>query len=392
MHKAHKYMFSLLMVITIVDPGNIIFQSKELFFVLTVLTGVKNFIKFSSNWTLLGSLFFSILFPLLWIALGVTFDYNFSMDYGLMYLKSFAFFLLVNVCVDFKINYAKIFSISTLFLAPITLIIFCFLSIVGGDLAFLFENEETFVVSRRAFGNIVLDPTIYYKTSPLLIFGLSYMSHTYRLKSPAFKLLIISLCLFTLFVSGTRANIIAGALIIIYFIYSNYFSRNSVIKYTYWLIFLAMLVLYIAPFLITYAFDAGELSNRRKINYINDYINFWSNDTFALVFGQGLGGGLNSSTGEVKYMLEPTYFEIIRMFGIVGGCVFSFFLLLPIILFKLSKSSALYKKNHYVFIAYLVYLFVEIPTNPLLISSTGMIVLVVVYSTAIKTYLFEKNR
>ena len=49
MHKAHKYMFSLLMVITIVDPGNIIFQSKELFFVLTVLTGVKNFIKFSSN-------------------------------------------------------------------------------------------------------------------------------------------------------------------------------------------------------------------------------------------------------------------------------------------------------------------------------------------------------
>ena len=133
--------------------------------------------------------------------------------------------MLVNFCVDFKINYAKIFSISTLFLAPITLIIFCFLSIVGGDLAFLFENEETFVVSRRAFGNIVLDPTIYYKTSPLLIFGLSYMSHTYRLKSPAFKLLIISLCLFTLFVSGTRANIIAGALIIIYFIYSNIFPE-----------------------------------------------------------------------------------------------------------------------------------------------------------------------
>ena len=57
-----------------------------------------------------------------------------------------------------------------------------------------------------------------------------------------------------------------------------------------------MLVLYIAPFLL-HAFDAGELSNRRKINYTR-YINFWSNDTFALVFGQGLGGGLNSSTGD----------------------------------------------------------------------------------------------
>ena len=207
--------------------------------------------------------------------------------------------------------------------SPITLIIFCFLSIVGGDLAFLFENEETFVVSRRAFGNIVLDPTIYYKTSPLLIFGLSYMSHTYRLKSPAFKLLIISLCLFTLFVSGTRANIIAGALIIIYFIYSNYFSRNSVIKYTYWLIF-SMLVLYIAPFLMTYVFDAGELSNRRKINYINDYINFWSNDTFALVFGQGLGGGLILAQAR-KVHVRANYFEIIRMFGIVGGVSFRFF-------------------------------------------------------------------
>ena len=385
MDKLHKYSFALLLIVTIVDPGNIIFNLKEFFFVLTFISGLV-ILNFKINyWVLVGSLFFSIAIPLLWFLIGLISNYSFSIEYGIMYLKSFIFFLLINICMNPGVNYIKLFSRTTLILIPIVLTIFYFVYFLG-DFAFLLNFKETFTLSRRAFGDFILDPVVFYKTSPLLIFGFSYLCNQFSEKKTITSFILALACLFVLVLSGTRANIISSFIIIIFFFYQNFFSKSVFKKISFWILSLSSLITFIIPFAVSYFFDKDEESNSKKLSYIDSYLELWSNDVISLIFGQGIGGGLNTAGGGTKYLIEPTYFEIVRMFGLIGGCVFVLFLVIPILLFIISKSNSVSKQNTYLLLSYILYIMIEIPSNPLLISSTGMLVMVVVYSAALKSF------
>ena len=388
MDKLHKYSFVLLLIVTIVDPGNIIFNLKEFFFVLTFISGIV-ILNFKFNyWVIIGSLFFSIILPFLWFLIGLISNYSFSIEYGIMYLKSFIFFLLINICINPNVNYSKLFSTTTLILIPIVLTIFYFVFYLG-DFGFLLNFEETFTISRRAFGDFILDPVVFYKTSPLLIFGFSYLCNQLSEKKTITSFFLALACLFVLIISGTRANIFSSFIIIIFFFYQNFFSKSIFKKISFWILSLTSLITFIIPFVVFYFLDKDEESNSKKLSYIDSYLELWSNDVISLIFGQGIGGGLNTAVGETKYLIEPTYFEIVRMFGLIGGCVFVLFLAIPIFLFIISKSNSFSKHNTYLFLSYILYVIIEIPSNPLLISSTGMLVMVVVYSAALKSYSLD---
>jgi len=375
------------MIVTILDPGNTIFKMKEMLFILTFLLGLLEFKNFLNWYILISSFSFSLMFPLMWLFFGYVFNFNFSLEYGLMYLKAFVFFLLINVTLDTRIDFSKLFVATTFLLIPITTFLYFFIGeFKSVEMVFL-DFKETFVISKRAFGGFVFDPVIFYKTSPLLIFGLSYLCQINRFKYLIFNAILIILCLFTLVISGTRANMMASVVILFYFFYKNYFTKNKAIKILFWLSSALCFIVFLIPFLGTYVFDTYEQSNQAKLNIINDYFYLWSNNIYSIPFGQGLGGGFNTIERGMSYMVEPTYFEIIRMFGVIGGAVILLFLVLPLFLFSISKSSNLYTKYQYLLIAYILYLLIEIPSNPLLLSSTGMLIMVVVYSTSIKVYL-----
>lgn len=385
-YKIHRVLYFMLLLVTVLDPGNQIFRMKELFFVLTFAIGLFGFLKFTNLYIIVFSCFFSLLYPLIWLFFGYLFDYQFSAEYGVMYLKSFAFFMLLNVSLDTRIDFPRLFAISTLLVIPITIFLFNFISgYEFADVVFL-DYESTLIISRRAFGGFIFDPVIFYKTSPLLIFGLSYLCQENRLKYSFLNMILIILCLSTLIISGTRANMLCGFIIILVFVYVNFFSKSKIKKTVFWISLFFSSLIFLIPFLSTYVFDKSEQSNETKLNIISDYFSLWSKDIFSVFLGQGLGGGFNTSERGLVYLAEPTYFEVIRMFGLIGGFFILIFILAPLYLLIVSKDSDYYKKYYYVFVAYLLYIFIEIPSNPLLLSSTGMLVMVVIYSVSIKVY------
>mgnify|MGYP006170172931 FL=1 len=152
------------------------------------------------------------------------------------------------------------------------------------------------------------------------------------------------------------------------------------------------MIIEVIPFLMEYFFNKDEASNKMKLGFITDYINFWSENTLAFVIGQGLGGGIYTTERNLVYTLEPTYFEIIRMFGLIGGLFIALFMLAPLILFHLSKNTKTYEKNSYFLLGYIIYIFLIIPTNPLLLSSTGIMVMLIAYSVSIKVFLLRNNK
>jgi hypothetical protein len=390
-YKLHKIFFIFLMIVTILDPGNNILKAKEFFFILTFMFGLFQFKFFSNNTILVGSFFLSIIFPLIWVLFGYFFNYNFLLEFAIMYLKAFAFFLLINVSLDTRIDFSKIFSISTLLLVPITIILFFFIGEFElADIAFK-EFDNTFVVSRRAFGGFVFDPVVFYKTSPLLIFGLSYLCSKNRFKYSIVNIVLIILCLITMLISGTRANMLSSFIIVIFYIYINYFAISKIRKTFFLVISFLSFLFFMIPFLGTYVFDKSEQSNETKLSLIGDYFLFWKNNVLSIFLGQGLGCGFMTTERGLSYMAEPTYFEVIRMFGVLGGAIIFVFIAIPIYLFFISKSSPLYKKYFFMLVAYIFYVFLEIPSNPLLLASTGMIVMVIMYSASINVYLTKKQ-
>ena len=128
-------------------------------------------------------------------------------------------------------------------------------------------------------------------------------------------------------------------------------------------------------------FAKGETSMDIKQGRINACVDFWVNNPTNFLLGSGIGSGFLTPEG-FQYLTENTYLEIIRYWGILlAPIVFITMLVGPIkLLFKYRKYLPEYAI--YFFIAFSTYAFIEVPSNPLLISSTGMIVIVMAYSLA----------
>ena len=396
-HIKHKnvflFFFSSLILGLIIDPSNQLFHLKEILFFFTILTGLYEFLNFGNYKLFYLSILISIIIPSISLFIGLIFNFNFSLEVGLGYFKSFVLFLLVNMLLNYTIDYGKIFSKLTLILIPISLVILYLL--VTGNFSFLKnimgDYRDTVKIANRSFGSFDLI-MVYYKTVSLLIFGLTYLCSKKRFKFSGFNFLMIVLCAMVLILSSTRANILSVFIIVTIYIFRNFFSKKMILRVFFWCFSVLLMIIEVIPFLMEYFFNKDEASNKMKLGFITDYINFWSENTLAFVIGQGLGGGIYTTERNLVYTLEPTYFEIIRMFGLIGGLFIALFMLAPLILFHLSKNTKTYEKNSYFLLGYIIYIFLIIPTNPLLLSSTGIMVMLIAYSVSIKVFLLRNNK
>ena len=99
-------------------------------------------------------------------------------------------------------------------------------------------------------------------------------------------------------------------------------------------------------------------------------------DPKTLLFGQGLGSYFYSSGfGTETSITELTYLEFIRNFGLIIAIIYYGLLLYPIR--KLRNQT--FKEMHFLILAYVAYLMICV-SNPLLVSSSGMLVLAIVIS------------
>ncbi len=390
-------LITLLLLIIFIDPNNNIFYIKDIVFI--VLFGLWLFTLIYSkfdfkNKPLLIILSFIFLLPI--YGLIIMKINNLQFIFTAPYLKSFyLFFLLViilnlNINITQRINYIG-FIISIIVL--VSFILFYFANDLYEVLYNYMVKEKQVAVSRGYEFKGYKMFNLFYKTSPILLFPLSYyfqklfFSNRINKKKKLYILAIILISISFVF-SSTRANIII--FFILLFLYSmSYIYYNN--KKIFWISFLFCLLC--VSYLITnsfHQFSLSEKSNSIKIQHFYDYIKLFESNTNILILGQGFNSYFFSTYyNDYINVTELSYFEIVRVFGLPVSILFILFLLYPI--YILLKKYVQFYCFRYILVSYTLYLTIA-TSNPLILSSTGMIVIVYVYSIIfLNTSDFKKS-
>jgi hypothetical protein len=206
-------------------------------------------------------------------------------------------------------------------------------------------------------------PMVYIKSCILLVFMYPlFCKEKHWIASNT----IITFCLI---LSGTRANIIVAIVLFFYTFYIHMKKKHR--KYVFLLLFVLIVLLFpkIINVLVNSFFDPNESSMNVKAGHLKSYINLFRNNLDIFLFGSGTGAIFYSfGSHRLLSITELTYFESIRIFGLLLCIPLTVFLLVPLL-----KTSGILR------MAYLMYLFV-MGTNPLLYSSTGLTAIVFVYT------------
>ena len=369
-----------------IDPTNLIFHSKYVVFGLVFLIWGLNIFKTHTKLVIPPPLFIVLAFialfmPFYALSVGIINGViaNTSIE-SYAYFNSFFFFLLLLVIVTEHIELTNYINYSSFLIVGITLGFYLILIInplFFEDIYHYFVLDKGVAVyALRNYGGFTL-LMMFYKTSPILVFPLSYF--LYRLiispeKRRVFPdVIFLFLIIITLFISGTRANVVS-LMVIVLFYFGFYIYKKSKVRFVLTVILSLVILIFALPPFLDLLFNNKEASNVVKAGHFSSYLDFFEGHKVMAIFGQGIGGSFYSSgSGMVRNVSELTYLEIIRIWGFPVSVMFFGVLILPLILEIRSGNIGP------VFIAYLAYLFIA-GTNPLLLSSTGMIVLVFVFS------------
>jgi hypothetical protein len=185
--------------------------------------------------------------------------------------------------------------------------------------------------------------------------------------------------LFTvIFWSGTRALMLAACgvvlFVLVYKMSRVYFWRGIVPIFA----LMSIVVIFYATSL--FLSEKTETSNVIKMGHINSYKELFKSEPSILFLGQG-AGSLFYSSGFKEYVsqTEWSYVEMLRMFGVFG--------FIWILILYLYPALKIWQQRHNILLAipfltgYLFY-FLVAGTNPLLLGSNGLLMLLIAYSFA----------
>ena len=225
-----------------------------------------------------------------------------------------------------------------------------------------------FLLGGRDYAGVYF-PTMYYVTSPLLVFCLAYFLEQVTRKADTRMIYLVFVSMLALFLSGTRNNILISLLIPAY-----YFLHQRAGRVVVALAVPALVI--VGSSVLRSMFDPQDISNAAKIAYLGDYsaiLRVPQN----LLLGQGLGTRFFASgLGEVVSITELSYFEIVRTYGIFVGVVFLLYLIYPLMLLVRMRDP-----RYFFTVGYAAYL-IESYSDPYLLSSNGMLVLGLVTAVA----------
>ena len=398
LYKQHFYLLlrtfvTLLFVDAIIDPNNSVLHLKYVLFVLVILIwgSGKLFdrIELPPKRLMYIILFISFFMPFYALSIGLINNFLQNTDlHPIVYFNSFFFFLLIFIIYDTGFDLTKVINRSTLLIIVITLGIYCFFLLQPATYLILTKylviDKNIAVFGFRRYGPITM-LMIYFRTSPLLVFPLAYFLQRILIdktrKARFIHYFILIAIIVTLFLSGTRANLVSLLFIILFYgcLWTFKKSKPAFILLT---IVLSFLFIYEISTILTILFDKSEISNSVKLGHFESYLDYFSQNGLQLFFGQGFGGAFYSSGfNKLTTVTELTYLETVRVWGLPITFIFILILLLPFI------KDIRHKNFSSVSIAYLAYLFIA-GTNPFLFSSTGMMVLVYVFS---RSFMVQNN-
>lgn len=360
---------------------------KDIAFILLTAGCAWTYRKIETRYVLL---FISIY--ILFIAtflIGVSSDYLY--DYGFTHELFLSFTPLILLLWIDKLDIVRAMTfpavIISLFVIFITFAIFWFPDIEAWAYLYLDRKIGLIMMSNRYFLGIKFT-NVFYRTLPLVIIPYSIYCYKYWFeKTSRYRnLLLTAIFAAALFFSGTRACMLSAILI---------FAGMPMLKLL--RIKGGMLVLYpiISLFAIGFCIllwmlmsETKEPSNLVKYGHLKSYLDFFDNNMSALLWGQG-PGGMFYTEGWHTYVsqTEWTFIELIRYFGIPGAVWILAIFIYPCIVIYKKKNTLQYFLPFT--IGYILYILVS-GTNPLLISTTGMLALLAAYSYASNPVYCEK--
>jgi hypothetical protein len=324
---------------------------------------------------------FSVVFPLVSIMLyivrkGLADPYD-----GFQYLKSYLFLTLVFVIALKKVNLmpALSFILTGLSLAAIIISVLTYDNPTLTSYIWMIGDTYGFVApGARSYADLSYS-YVYFFTSPLLVLSLAYFTYrAIKSQTRASRYIFIVLLfvnILGMLDSGPRNNLVFGIVtpLLVLIWYTGKKWRLGLLL----LVFVAGLVVTsYGSEIFTAMLDPGNESNAVKLAHLQDYRELFS-DPAILLFGQGLGSYFFATGfGYTTSITELTYLEFIRNFGLPVAVIYFGMLLYPLV--KLRDKA--FAGVHYLLLAYGCYLLICL-SNPLLLSSSGMLILAIVLYT-----------
>lgn len=371
----------LLLVVAVIDPSDLLVHAKvPLFIGVWVLFLISVVISRSGQYQVPGKLcwylfIFVVLLPFIGMLVYALRGNGMEGYEGFQYYKSYLF---LTLCIPLAIKRIDLVRPLSLILSALSVVIILLDVVTAIDetlrlpLAAFGDAFVVFSLTDRSYGSLSYR-ALYFHTSPLLVIPIVYFCYqllhsTGWAKSGNGLFLILNVCAMAL--SGTRNNMIV-ALVAPLMIFAWYKGPRMRLAIAALLVFAIVAGFSFGVFQAM--FSADDNSNATKLGHVHDYSVLFS-DWRTLLFGQGLGASFFSTAwGTHVTLTELTYLELIRNYGILLASVFYVLILLPLRVLADPKMRA----EHYLFLGYVCYLYL-CSGNPVLLSSTGMLVLAIV--------------
>jgi hypothetical protein len=227
-------------------------------------------------------------------------------------------------------------------------------------------------IGERVYGGLNF-PYIYFITSLALVFLVAHDAWRFFENKTIKEFVFLIISISALFLSGTRAAMVASIMTPVMVIFWQKIGKISVPLTLFLFILLFALISVIGDSFVSDMVSLNDGSNNKKIAYIGHYLNIYS-DPLTLLFGQGFNAhvwsdSVNLIISEGASKTELTYLELVRVFGLPVALFLMFSLFYLPFSSQIVHPSLLWVKP-----AIFIYLLVSF-LNPYLFSMNGMLLL-----------------
>lgn len=366
MKRFNELIFSFFIAVNIIFPGDI-FNLKKILFFAILFINLPSFLNSLRKIENRFIVFFGLIFPITLIVYSTILTGNIWVSFTRSF-SAFLFLLLV-IIREKKIDIEQMVlnAVKLIVVLTVGLVLLDMLRVI--DINYSTIRELIYGFDMGIMGKSTQYPLYYkvfFKTSPLVVFLLFYSVNRSNY-------LWFILSIFTLVLSGTRANVLFTLFFLGLFLLFSY-SKNW-IKVKYLAVFIGistgfLFFTYFASILVGMIVERGVSSDMIRAGHIQGLIELVYKQPWILFFGSGMGSyfysyGVHSMVSSIEW----SFLDLWRQMGIVFFSLYLILVFIPIFKSKLTT----YKR-----IAYLTYLFIA-ATNPLLFSSTFYLAIFIVY-------------
>lgn len=244
---------------------------------------------------------------------------------------------------------------------------------------FVRQNDDMIMMSHRTFLGFTFF-NMYYKSVVSLVFVLfMFYFMIFHKQGGRWKWLVWAgalMATFAFLVSGSRSTILLPFAVLGFVTYRS-LNAHPTAKYFFYPL-LALIALLFIALIVVLASESSEKSNVIKYGHLASYAQLFTDHPEYLLIGEGPATKFYSAGfHRMTLLTEWTYIELIRNYGLLALAI------MGVMLYPLKRILQDRNNNLSFGIAasYIIY-FLVAGTNPLLFSSTGMIMILSAYSYA----------